>query len=162
MPNPPRELPPRRRVLKAQLRFVALFLMCCGASAQTVYRCGDLYKADASCDKAVMQTPPDPRSTAQEKTQQALTRQTQHEADALERQRLSAERQAAQPASPWATLPQDKALAQSRLEPETSNIPSPRGKRRAASPYFTAKDGNSSKPTKSKKSTAKVTPAAKP
>ena len=162
MPSQPQEIPPRHWAPKSQLKLVTLLFMCFCANAQTVYRCGDLYKADAACDKTATQTTPDRPSVTQINAQQALTRQAQQEADALERQRISAERQAAQPASPWATLPQDKALAQSRLEPETSNIPSPRGKRRAGSPYFTAKEGSSSKPTKSKKSTAKATPAAKP
>ena len=162
MPSQPQEIPPRHWGPKSQLKLVALLFMCCGASAQTVYRCGDLYKADATCDKAATQTPSDPRSTAQEKTQQALTRQTQQEADALERHRLSAERQTAQPASPWGTFPQDKALAQSRLEPETTHTPSPRGKRRAASPYFTAKDGSGSTKTKSKKPAGKTKATPKP
>ena len=162
MPSQPQEIPPRHWGPKTQLKLVTLLFMCWGASAQTVYRCGDLYKADASCDRAVTQAPSDPRSTAQEKSQQALTRQTQHEADALERQRLSAEHQTAQPTSPWGTFPQDKALAQSKLEPENTHTPSPRGKRRAASPYFTAKDGSGSTKTKSKKPAGKTKATPKP
>ena len=162
MPSQPQEIPPRHWGPKSQLKLVALLLMCCGASAQTVYRCGDLYKADASCNRAVTHTPSDSRNRVQEKNQQALTRQAQQEADALERNRLSAERQTAQPASPWGTFPQDKALAQSRLEPETTHTPSPRGKRHAASPYFTAKDGSESTKTKSKKSAGNTKTTAKP
>jgi hypothetical protein len=162
MPSQPQEIPPRHWVPKLQLKLVTLLLMCCGASAQTVYRCGDLYKADAACDKTATQTTPDRPSVTQINTQQALTRQAQQEADALEKNRISAERQTAQPASPWGTFPQDKALAQSRLEPETTHTPSPRGKRRAASPYFTAKDGSGSTKTKSKKSAGKTKATAKP
>lgn len=162
MPHQPEEIPPRHWGPKSQLKLVTFLFMCCGASAQTVYRCGDLYKADASCDKAATQTTPDRRSVTQINAQQALTRQTQQEADALERHRLSAERQTAQPTSPWGTFPQDKALAQSKLEPENTQTPSPRGKRRAASPYFTAKDGSGSTKTKSKKSAGKTKATAKP
>lgn len=132
-------------------------------SAQTVYRCDDQYTAHAApCDKATTQTVQDTRSTAQEHAQQALTRKTQQEADALEKGRLNTERQNTQPTIPLAAFPQDKALAQSKLPPEPTNNPSSRGKRHAASPYFTAKDGSASNKSKSKNSAAKTKAATKP
>jgi len=162
MPSQPQEIPPRHWGPKTLLKLVTLLLMCCGASAQTVYRCGDLYKADATCDKAATQTTPDRRSVTQINAQQALTRQAQQEADALEKNRISAERQTAQSLTQVTAFPQDDALTRSRSAPEPTDHVSSRGKRRAASPYFTAKDGSGSTKTKSKKSAGKTKVTPKP
>jgi hypothetical protein len=147
---------------RASLRFLALLILWIGdISAQTFYRCGDQYTAHASCDTAKGQTLQDTRSTAQEHAQQALTRKTQQEADALERSRINAERQTAPLNTPPATFPQDNAMAQSKL-PEPINNPSSRGRRHAASPYFTAKDGPGSKKVNTKSSAAKSKAATPP
>lgn len=133
-----------------------------GAHAQTVYRCGDTYGATASCAQGDVLTLPagqqlsDPRS---EQAQRALTTRTQREADALEAQRLRDEHQAkrvAAPATAWApTAPVNSGWEQA---PESRLMPR-RGK--AASPYFTAKDGSvKSKKTGPKK--AKASDAASP
>lgn len=146
---------------KAHLGFLALFVsLISGISAQTVYRCGDQYSSHAQCGKATAQTLQDSRNAAQDNAQQALTRQTQKEADALEKNRISAERQAATSTTRLSTFPQDNALTQSKMAPESIDSPSSRGKRHTASPYFTAKDGGVSKKTKKKTSAGQGSPAS--
>jgi len=166
MPSPSKEIPPRHWVPNAQRRGAALLLsvICCGTSAQTVYRCGDLYKADASCDKAATQTRSDRRNVTEINAQQTLTRQAQQEADALERNRLHSERQTVPSITQVPAFPQDDALAQSRSVSEPTDHVSSPGKRRAANPYFTAKDSRGSAKTKSKnkKSAGKTSSTTKP
>lgn len=161
MPSQSKEFHHRPWCLKAHLGFIALLVgWISGVSAQTVYRCGDQYNANAQCGKAMAQTLQDPRNAAQDNAQQGLTRQTQKEADALEKNRISAERQAATSTMRLSTFPQDNALTPSKVAPESIDSTSSRGKRHTASPYFTAKDGSASKKTKKKTSAGQGSPAS--
>ena len=154
-PNHPQRLKTHLCLATLVIQFMS------SASAQTVYRCGDQYTAIAQCSKAVTPQLQDTRNTAQEKAQHTQTLQIQKEADALEKNRVNAERQAAQALTRMPAFPQDNALAQSKVTPElpTSNT---RGKRHVDSPYFTAKDGSVPKKTKKKTPTNKASAATAP
>jgi len=125
--------------------------------ADTVYRCGEAYSTSAQCGNTAA-TEVKPTSVL---TTGAGTNTSAHDlrdAQALEKQRLQAQRQAVQ-AAPILISPPVAATT-------TSNTPLPahdsrKGKhaRKAASPYFTAVDPNA--PHK-KKSTAKAVPPASP
>jgi hypothetical protein len=127
--------------------------------ADTVYRCGDAYSASNQCPHA-MATEVKPSSglhaNGQDKSNTAThdLRDTQ----ALEKQRLQAQRQAVQPAPVRIGMPHAPPASLANNEPLPSNSKR-QGKhtRQPASPYFTAVDPNAAA---KKKSTAKAVPAA--
>lgn len=125
-------------------------LITAPASADTAYRCGDAYSALAQCPSGQpveVKTTSVPRSSAPD-TNAAAMRDIR-EAEALEKKRLQAERQAGPNAAVRLSAPSDA---------ERAPMPS-KGKhmRKPPNPYFTAKDPSA--PTK-KKGNAKALPSA--
>lgn len=147
--------------LKAHLALAACVMqMFSSAHAQTVYRCGDQYSTHAQCSKAAG-TPlleADHGGTA--KAQHAQTLQTQKEADALEKHRLQAERQALQGAMKAPLFAPDNAPPPYAVMPEP--VAKTQGKRRVASPYFSAKESGPPNKAAAKTSTKKNRSAATP
>ena len=140
------------KLLTAMLGMVVLLTHA--AWADTVYRCGETYSTSSRCgDAAATEVKP---SSVLHTTGPANTSRDLSEAQALEKQRLQAERQAAQatpmrlntPSPPPSSAPYDAQLTSKR-----------KGKyaRKPNSPYFTAVDPNAAP---KKKSTAKAVPAA--
>jgi len=125
--------------------------------ADTVYRCGEAYSTLNQCANATA-TEVKPASILQTTGQTSHATSDLRDAQALEKQRLQAERQAAQTAPVRVGAP--------HIPPPiaTSNPPlAPNGKhqgkhaRKPNNPYFTAVDPNAAL---KKKSTAKAVPAA--
>jgi hypothetical protein len=123
--------------------------------ADTVYRCGEAYSTSSQCDNAAA-TEVKPSSVLHTTGPTNNATSDLREAQALEKQRLQAERQAFQTAPVRVSaLPTPPPIA-------TSNPPlAPNGRhpgkhgRKPASPYFTAVDPHA---TPKKKSTAKAVP----
>lgn len=129
--------------------------------ADTVYRCGDAYSTSSQCanEAATEIKPNSVLQTAGPDKGNAATRDLR-DAQALEKQRLQAERQAAQAAPMRLGAPSAQAAS-----PPPSNVThneslASKGKRKHAgkpnSPYFTAVDPNAAP---KKKSTVKAVPA---
>ena len=127
-----------------------------GLSAQTVFRCGNHYSTTANCADSVPAPVQDTRAAEQAKAQERLTQQTQREAQALEKNRLQAERQATKVPLPPA-WPSDKGATTSAVDADT--LPPPPHHRKKVSPYFTAKDGSAAP---GKKTAAKAKTQANP
>jgi hypothetical protein len=144
------------------LGLFAVFAFCAlsttRAQADTIYRCGEAYSTSNQCGN-VAATEVKPSSvlhtTGQDKNN--LATQDLREAQALEKQRLQAERQAAQSAPMRLSTPSPVPTSVASNEPPT-NTPKRYGKhtRKTNSPYFTAVDP---KAASQKKSTAKAVPA---
>ena len=125
--------------------------------ADAVYRCGEAYSTSSQCGNTIAREVHP--SSVLHATGQADTTRDLREAQALEKQRLQAERQSAQVtpvrlSTPSAAPPPGSVI---HNEPVT-NPGKHRGKhaRKANSPYFTAVDPNAAP---KKKSTAKAVPA---
>jgi hypothetical protein len=127
--------------------------------ADTVYRCGDAYSASNLCtnDIAAEVKPSSVLHTTGQNNSSTVTHDLR-DAHALERQRLQAERQAAQSVPVRIDTPHvpPANLTTHELLPNNGKR---QGKhaRKPPSPYFTAVDPNA---TPKKKSTAKAVPAA--
>lgn len=129
------------------------------AMAQTVYRCGDQYSATALCQNSTAPAVQDTRNAEQSKAQERLTLQTQREAQALEKNRLQAERRTSVH-SPAVTpaWPQDSSLPQSSGTAPDTLAPPHHAHSQKVNPYFTAKDGSThSNSGKAKKPAKKKT-----
>ena len=122
-------------------------LMSSAATAQTVYRCGDQYSANPSCNGAAIPSISDARNARQAQTQTMQTVQAQQQADALEKNRLKAEQQTQRNAAVMPTYNRD-AMFSSTVDSATSMPPSHGKHRKVASPYFTAKDSTPKSPQK--------------
>lgn len=133
--------------------------------ADTVYRCGETYSTSSQCTNGTAsEVKPISvlHATGQDKDNGSSATRDLRDAQALEKQRLQAERQAAQAAP----IRFSTASTPTASPPPTSNTQSEplshKGKhpsklaRKANSPYFTAVDPNISP---KKKSTAKAVPA---
>ena len=134
-------------------------LITAPASADTAYRCGDAYSALAQCPSGQpveVKTTSVPRSSAQDTNAAAM--RDMREAEALEKKRLQAERQAGQNAALRLSAPGNLGSTSPPYETERAPMPS-KGKhmRKPPNPYFTAKDPSA--PTK-KKGNAKALPSA--
>jgi hypothetical protein len=134
--------------------------MLSSAHAQTVYRCGDQYSTSAQCNKTLATPLQNLSHEGQAKAQQAQTLPVQKEADALEMRRLQAERQTSQAPMNGPVFTPDNARLPNPLLPEP--VANTRGKRRLASPYFTAKAGSAPKQTKGKTAVKPARPATTP
>ena len=124
--------------------------------ADTVYRCGEAYSTSSQCANATA-TEVKPSSVLHTTGQTNNATSDLRDAQALEKQRLHAERQAVQTAPVRISTPHTPPPI------VTSNEPlAPNGKRQGKharkpnSPYFTAVDPNAAP---KKKSTAKAVPA---
>ena len=150
-----------RRVRNTPLRpylFISLVAWCfLPAYADTVYRCGEAYSTIAQCGSTAA-TEVKPTSVLNTGIGRNTSAHDLRDAQALEKQRLQAQRQAVQTAPVQINAPHAQTPVAAKNEPAIHN-----GKRqhtrRPASPYFTAVDPNA--PHK-KKSTAKAVPAASP
>lgn len=151
------------------IRLALTFSACCitPTYADTVYRCGEAYSTSNQCANgaATELKPSSVLQTAGPDKGHAATRDL-HDAQALEKQRLQAEQQAAQaapirlstPSAPSAT-PNPSSVTHN--EPSASKghrIEKGKGKhaRKPYNPYFTAVDPTAAP---KKKSTAKAVPA---
>ena len=140
--------------------FSASLLLNQASLADTVYRCGEAYSTSTQCGNTnAREVHP---SSVLHATGQVDTTRDLREAQALEKQRLQAERQSAQAAPIRLSTPSTPSAAPSpnsvtHNEPVT-NQGQHRGKhaRKSNSPYFTAVDPNAAP---KKKSTAKAVPA---
>jgi hypothetical protein len=127
--------------------------------ADTIYRCAEAYSTSNQCGTTTA-TEVNPtsvlRTTGQDKND--TTRSDLREAQSLEKQRLQAERQAAQSAPIKLSTPPPALTNTTSNEPLT-NAKKRNGKqiKKPNSPYFTAVDPTA---TPKKKSTAKAVPAA--
>ena len=148
---------PRRRP-----RFILTVLLAAGglpaltALAQTVYRCGNEYNDTPSCSSGSIVSVHDARSEDQHKAQDRLTQQTQAQADALEKNRIKAEKQNPRATPSIASWPAKEVSP--TQDSSTLGSPTPRAHHKKTSPYFTAKDGNA-KSKKTPPTTNKDTPA---
>jgi hypothetical protein len=117
-------------------------------NAQTVYRCGDQYSANPTCNGATVASVEDARNVRQTQAQNTQTSRSQQEADALEKHRLKSEQQSkSQTATP---LQHNRdALFGSSVDSSHLSSPAHDKHQKQASPYFTAKD-NTPKPPKVK------------
>ena len=129
--------------------------------ADTVYRCGEAYSTSSHCahDAATEVKPSsvlDTTGPVKSSTAPIELREVQ----ALEKQRLQAERQAAQSAPIRLSTPTAPPSIVTSHEPLTQNGQR-RGKhaRKPQSPYFTAVDPSTKNAKPKKKSTAKAGPA---
>jgi hypothetical protein len=126
------------------------------AWADTAYRCGDAYSPYAQCANgpaAAIQPTAELRNAGQDKDNASSDLR---EAQALEKQRLQAERQAAEtaPVRFSAPLAPPASVAHHAPQPQKGKGKGQR-KGKAPSPYFTAVDPNAAA---QKKSTAKAVP----
>ena len=123
--------------------------------AETVYRCGEAYSTSSQCANATA-TEVKPSSVLHTTGQATNATSDLREAQALEKQRLQAERQAIQTAPVRVSTPHTPPPIVTNNEPLAPN-----GKRQGKharkpnSPYFTAVDPNAAP---KKKSTAKAVP----
>ena len=127
------------------------------AHADTVYRCGDAYSSFAQCANgpAVEVKPRLDWATSSPSKARAAP-QDLREAQALEKQRLQSEHQAAQTAPARLSTPNAEvtsAIHAASTPHRGQGKPHHRG---TSSPYFTAKDPNAPAP---KKATTKAVPA---
>jgi len=142
--------------LSAMRRGALVLLVTLPAWAETAYRCGDAYSPHAQCANgpaAPIQPTAELRNAGQDK---ANASSDLREAQALEKQRLQAERQAAETAPVRFSAPLAPPAS------ATHHVPQPqrgkgKGQRKgkAPSPYFTAVDPTA---VAQKKSTAKAVP----
>ena len=136
------------------------FTLCAIAPTQadTIYRCGEVYSTSHQCGNTTA-TEVKPTSTLHTTGQDKhnMANSDLREAQSLEKQRLQAERQAAQSAPIRLSTPPPPLASTTRNEPLT-NGKKHHGKqiRKPNSPYFTAVDP---KAEPKKKSTAKAVPA---
>ena len=140
-----------------KLADLCVLLLCSTAVyADTVYRCGEAYSTASQCGNAaatevkpasVLSTGPSTNTSAHEL----------RDAQALEKQRLQAQRQAAQTAPVLIHTPPAPATLAAGNASDTPSRRHPHS-RRPASPYFTATEPNHAK--QKKQSTAKAVPAA--
>jgi len=127
--------------------------------AETVYRCGEAYSTSNQCgNTAATEVKPSSvlHATGQHKSNTATS--DLRDAQALEKQRLQAERQAVQTAPVRISAPNAPpvSLTNNELLPNSSKHTG-KHTRKPPSPYFTAVAPNA---TPKKKSTAKAVPAA--
>ena len=127
------------------------------ACAESVYRCGDAYSPLAQCASgtAAVVKPSNELQHNSSGNPQAAARDLQ-DAQALEKQRRLAERQALQ------TVPVHMGVPAAPVTPENQSVTTPHHGQRArksSSPYFTAADPASKL---QKKSTVKAVPANTP
>jgi hypothetical protein len=148
----------------ASHRFIAYLSISVGlitlgsVEAETVYRCGDEYSTSAMCadgPSAEIKTHAEVRTPTHDGTSPAA--RDLRDAEALEKNRLRSEKQAAQSIPPR-MMDMRQNLTASNIDETATNL-YPRGlrHRRPQSPYFTAKDPNT--PPK-KKGNAKALPPA--
>ena len=149
---------PGRRVGNTPLHLylTILLLTWClmPAYADAVYRCGEAYSTVAQCGSTAA-TEVKPTSALATGTSTNTSANDVRDAQALEKQRLHAQRQAVQTTAPvQINTPRAQTPVAANNEPAIHN-----GKRqhtrRPASPYFTAVDPNAKQ---KKKSTAKAVP----
>ena len=144
------------------LGLFAVFAFCAWsitlAQADTIYRCGEAYSTSSQCGHtAATEVKPSPvlNTAGQDKNNSAM--QDLREAQALEKQRLQAERQTVQPTPIHLSTLSSVPTSTASNEPSAS-APKRYGQRarKPNSPYFTAVDP---KTARKKKSTAKAVPA---
>jgi hypothetical protein len=148
-PHPRKTARPNQTCVEQRLASCAwvFVLMSSAAAAQTVYRCGDQYSANPSCNGAAIPSISDARNARQAQTQTMQTVQAQQQADALEKNRLKAEQQTQRNAAVMPTYNRD-AMFSSTVDSATAMPPSHGKHRKVASPYFTAKDNTPKSPQK--------------
>jgi len=146
---------------------LALTLSACFITpthADTVYRCGEAYSTSSQCTNgAATEVKPSSvlQTTGSDRGNTAM--RDLRDAQALEKQRLQAERQAAQVApirlNTLSTLSAATPPSNVARSDSVTNQNQHKGKhaRKPSSPYFTAVDANA---TPKKKSTAKAVPAS--
>jgi hypothetical protein len=138
-----------------KLADLCMLLLCSTAVyADTVYRCGESYSTSSQCGNSVA-TEVKPTSRLATGASTSTSAHDLRDAQALEKQRLQGQRQAAQPVpiqinpplvqTPVAASHESAAHSGKRQHPH-----------RPASPYFTAVDPQAKQ---KKKSTAKAVPA---
>jgi hypothetical protein len=136
-----------------------IFYAIAPTQADTIYRCGEAYSTSNQCGNTTA-TEVKPTSTLHTTGQDKnyTTNSDMREAQSLEKQRLQAERQAAQSAPIRLSTPPPSLASTTSNEPLT-NGKKHNGKqiRKPNSPYFTAVDP---KAEPKKKSTAKAVPAS--
>ena len=137
------------------ITLVAGYLM--PAYADTVYRCGEAYSTSAQCGNTAA-TEVKPASVLNTGIGTNTSAHDLRDAQALEKQRLQAQRQAVQ-AAPILISPPVAATTASNTQLPAHDARKGKHARKAATPYFTAVDPNA--PHK-KKSTAKAVPVASP
>ncbi|CAN1556997.1 hypothetical protein MCEMAEM4_02465 [Burkholderiaceae bacterium] len=138
----------------------ATLLMVPVTTAQTVYRCGDQYSANPSCNGATVASVEDARNARQTQAQNTQTSRAQQEADALEKHRLKSE----QLGKPHTATPlpfSRDALFSSTVDSSHLSSPTHDKHQKLSSPYFTAKD-NTPKPLKPKAEKNGASPKAAP
>jgi hypothetical protein len=162
----------KSKVLRTTKCFAGLLAMAAllghAAFADTVYRCGETYSSSNQCAiGAAKEVKPSAVLPSTEPDKANTARRDLRDAQALEKQRLQAEHQAAQAAPIRLNVPSAPSAA-----PSTSNVPlsepsankdksreNGKGKhaRKSNHPYFTAVDPTA---VPKKKSTAKAVPAS--
>jgi len=136
------------------------FFTCFSTHADTVYRCGEAYSTSNQCiQEAATEVKPSSVLHTSGPVKSSTTSIDLRDAQALEKQRLQTERQAAQSApislsttnAPKSVITSHELIAQSDKH---------KGKhaRKTQSPYFTAVDPSAKKAKPKKKSTSKGAP----
>ncbi len=134
----------------------ALSMSVC--QAETVYRCGDAYSAYPQCASGTaVEVKPHATWPGKHTDKTNTAAQELRQAQALEKQRLQAERQATHTAPMQLAAPDMPPSSASPSEVTTQTHPHHR--RKPAGPYFTAVDPSTAH---KKKSTAKAVPANPP
>jgi hypothetical protein len=152
------------------IRLALTLSACCitPTHADTVYRCGEAYSTSSQCDSGAA-TEVKPSSVLQTKGPDNgnVAMRDLRDAQALEKQRLQAEQQAAQAAPIRLNTPSAPSTAPLPSSPTHNEPSASKGNRREKgkgkrarkpnNPYFTAVDPT---PAPKKKSTAKSVPAS--
>ena len=152
----------RSEVRQAQrLTLHILFFLCAftptRAQADTIYRCGEAYSTSNQCGHTqAIEVKPGSVLRSPEQGKHNTAAQDLRDAQALEKQRLQAERQAAQSAPTRLSTPSAAPANSPNEAPANNTKRYGHHGRHLQSPYFTAVDP---KATSQKKSTAKAVPA---
>ena len=154
---------PNPQAQRATELFIAILGMAAlfsrGALADTVYRCGEAYSTSSQCaNGAATEVKPTSVQQATGPDKGHTATHDLREAQALEKQRLQAERQAAQAAPIRLGAPAANPAPSNGTHSEPlANHGKRKQARKPNSPYFTAVDPTASP---KKKSTAKAVPAS--
>jgi hypothetical protein len=133
--------------------------------ADTVYRCGETYSTSSQCaHEAATEVKPSSVLPASGKDKDNAAMRDLRDAQALEKQRLQAERQSAQAAPIRLSTPNTLSPTPPPASVSHNEQLTPKGKhkgqhaRKLQSPYFTAVDPSANQAKPKKKSTAKAVP----
>ena len=132
--------------------------------ADTVYRCGEAYSTSSQCANATA-TEVKPSTVLHTTGQTNNATSDLRDAQALEKQRLQAERPSAQAAPIRLSTPNTLSATPPPASGSHNEQLTPKGKhkgqhaRKLQSPYFTAVDPSANQAKPKKKSTAKAVPA---